>query len=484
MKHRRRAALLGALTLVVVFSITCYVLYLKRQTAEMLTARKPSEAVERYARIQEAFEKKASEAATNPTAPEWPPHLPEVDPEQSELVEPLVQAANLFTRMHEQGDANGEFSVLQEELFSRPFSSWTEADWKRLNDFLSKHADLLAQIRAMASAEGPLYPLDFSQGYAMLLPHLSPTRNLARLLEAAAIARAHAGDYEGAAADILAGLQLGARLQEEPILISQLVNVAINSMMYETIANSFPEGQIPAAFAEELARRFHENDLSESFQATARGEEGFGLDFMTRIMEGGWSGGADLFDMLAEGEGPGALGGYLYGTPLARPWQYLDIQAYGGIMDEYEATFSLPYYEAREVLEGIEREVEGLPFTRVLTRALVPSVLSMHEALARTEAQQQIMLLGVALESYANEHGTYPSDLNAIQGQANGASTIDPFTGTPFHYTTTGSGFELYSVGRNLEDDGGRHNANNGDIVWRGNSAPKVSEVKMAGFVR
>ena len=107
----------------------------------------------------------------------------------------------------------------------------------------------------------------------------------------------------------------------------------------------------------------------------------------------------------------------------------------------------------------------------------------MHQALARTQAQQQLLLLGVAIESYENEHGAYPTSLNAVQGQANGASIIDPFTGAPFHYTLVGNGFELYSVGRNLEDDGGRHNANDGDIVWRGNSAPKVSEVKTAGLV-
>jgi len=172
----------------------------------------------------------------------------------------------------------------------------------------------------------------------------------------------------------------------------------------------------------------------------------------------------------------GTWGGYLYSTPLARPWQYLDMQSYGQIMNDYEATFALPYYDAREVLESIEREVDDLPFTRVLTRSLIPSVLSMHQALARTEAQQQLLLLGVALESYANEHGTYPPTLNDVQGRANGASIIDPFTGAPFHYAPTGNGFELYSVGRNLDDDGGRHDLNDGDIVWRGNRAPKAAE--------
>lgn len=475
MKRRWRAALLGALTLVVVFGVTCYVFYLKQQTAAMLAARKPSESVERYERIREAFNLPAGAEASS--AQDWVP-LSEGDPEQAELLQPLKEARAIYARLEVDAEFQKVWSTLYEDLFvGRSVSSWSAAEWERLEQFLSEHAELLGQIRAMAAASGPLYPLDLSQGYATLLPHLAPTRELTRLLQAVAIARAHGGDFEGAAADILAGLQLGARLQEEPIMLSQLVNVAINSIMFETVGIAFPEGQVPDALAAELARQYHANDLSESFLASAHGEEGFALDFMTRIMESGWGYNESFSELMDENSGMAETwGGYLYSSPLARPWQHLDMQTYGQIMDEYEATFALPYYEAREVLESIEREVDDLPFTRVLTRSLIPSVLSMHQALARTEAQQQLLLLGVALESYANEHGTYPSTLNDVQGQANGASTIDPFTGTPFHYTPEGDGFELYSVGRNLDDDGGRHDLNDGDIVWRGNSAPKSSK--------
>lgn len=45
MKSRWRAALFGALALIVVFTVTCYVFYLKRQTAGLLAARRTPEAV-------------------------------------------------------------------------------------------------------------------------------------------------------------------------------------------------------------------------------------------------------------------------------------------------------------------------------------------------------------------------------------------------------------------------------------------------------
>jgi hypothetical protein len=67
-----------------------------------------------------------------------------------------------------------------------------------------------------------------------------------------------------------------------------------------------------------------------------------------------------------------------------------------------------------------------------------------------------------------------------VQGLANGVSTIDPFTGAPYHYSSSGNGFELYSVGRDLTDDGGRNDLRDGDIVWRGATTQKKATMKVA----
>lgn len=482
MKRRWRAALFGALAIIVVFAVTCYVFYLKRQTAALLAARKTPEAVARYDRIRDALKPSPSPTPSTAANADWPPRLPEGDPAGAELLAPLKQAEALYTRVHEEIKVKGEWDALYDDLFSRPVSTWSETDWERLNAFLAEHADLLAEIRAMAAGSGPLYPLDLSQGWATLLPHLAPTRDLARLLQAEAIALGRAGDFDGAAADIRAGLQLAARIQGEPLIISQLVAIAIGSSIQEGATAAYPEGRIPTELASEMARYFHTNPFGESIAAGIQAEEGISLDVFARIMNSSWEEGRrDFVDVYFESSADRSdrWTGYLYTSPLARPWQNLDMQSYARIMDEFESTLGLPYYEARDYLEGIEQEVDSLPATRVLTRSMLPSLFSIHTALAQAEARREIFLIGTALESYANEHGDYPPSLDAVQGQTNGASVIDPFTGLPFRYSTTGSGFELYSVGRDLADDGGRHDFDDGDIVWRGEEAPKTTELKV-----
>ena len=61
-----------------------------------------------------------------------------------------------------------------------------------------------------------------------------------------------------------------------------------------------------------------------------------------------------------------------------------------------------------------------------------------------------------------------PESLDALSTRFPEETLIDPFTGKRFSYRPTGDTFLLYSAGPNLTDDGGRHDFNNGDIVWRG----------------
>jgi hypothetical protein len=80
-----------------------------------------------------------------------------------------------------------------------------------------------------------------------------------------------------------------------------------------------------------------------------------------------------------------------------------------------------------------------------------------------------IRLLGcyAAVKRYQQQRGAYPPSLEALRPEL-GEMIIDPFTGKPFVYRTHPKrGFQLYSVGENLTDDGGRLSANRqqGDLL-------------------
>jgi hypothetical protein len=186
-------------------------------------------------------------------------------------------------------------------------------------------------------------------------------------------------------------------------------------------------------------------------------------------MSSGWDGGREqLRDTFPHGEFPGnAWGATLYASPFARPWHHLDMHTFNHYMDRFTETMTMPYYEALPIVEDIEADIADLPITRVFTRGITPGLLNVHRVIAREQTMQQLFFLGVAVEAYAREHGTYPPSLEAVAGLG-GASVIDPHTGEPFIYEVGGGGFDLYSVGPNRTDDGARHHPVDGDIVWRG----------------
>ncbi len=466
MKRERILILSLSAAVVIVCAVVGYGFYLGEQTRALRAHHAPPPAVERFARIQEALQ---SETTVVTIGDNTPPPAPDIA--TRELVESVKTAEAILTRAETMFRENTAWNEVYDDLFSRPQSTWSNADWARLNRVLGENRDVLAEVYALANGSGPLYPLDFSQGYKLPLPHLSTIRAMARLLQASAISRAHSGDGAGASADILAGVRLATRLEEEPLIISQLVRVAIDAIMYQGVAEAFPPGKVPPELLAQLSEHYAARDLPETLTAMWQMEGNMGVEFMSGIMNGDWqSGQAQLQEFFPHSEFPGGdWAATVYASPFARPWQHLDMIAFGQAMDAFEPTLALPFYEARPIIEEIQGHIDNLPRTRAVTQGLVPAMMAIHRMMARAQTYQHLLSVGAAVETYGNHNGTYPPSLSDLQGDT---SIIDPHTGAPFQYRTDGDTFQLYSVGPDLEDDGGEHDLRQGDIVWRGVRKP------------
>ena len=67
-----------------------------------------------------------------------------------------------------------------------------------------------------------------------------------------------------------------------------------------------------------------------------------------------------------------------------------------------------------------------------------------------------LTLLALALEIARADDGRYPTRLQSLLGRYVESLPVDPFSGKALIYRREGEGYVLYSVGRNLRDDGGR----------------------------
>ncbi len=342
---------------------------------------------------------------------------------------------------------------------------WTGEDLQVLSDVLTRQSALLDAIRTIANEREPVYKADLSAGYATELYHLRQLRQMAALLNMNAAVQARQGDTEEAINDYLAIISLGETLLDEPILLSQLVRISMLGMAYEGIGTVLQPGKLSPEQARRIVRETAGAYHREAYANALAGETAFGLDAIDDA-----AGNRDLPFALGGFDSPAGdvLAGYLVQTPVGSAFLNSDRQQYAKFMNRIVRAAEQPYYEVQSELETIETEIDDLSFLSLYTRNLVPGLVRAQEAQARAEAMIHLMRIGLSLELYYGGNGVYPDTLDALAAELGGEVPVDPFTGQPYVYVAEENAFLLYSLGRNQQDDGGRHHVHEGDIVWRG----------------
>jgi hypothetical protein len=388
-----------------------------------------------------------------------PPDFP------SEVAETVAAYAQYFEDLIEIWGRRRVLPIEVRDILDKSPESWTQAERAAVEQAVSERKELVRQLRELAARGGPIHPLDFSKGIQLELLHLGEIRAGVRLLNADAIISAMNGNYDEAVADIIAGMQLGDALAAEPIFLSQLVRIAIYGTINDAIQHSFRGGNLSPGLFSELMAHMDQADNRQAFAESYTGEQIVGNLAFADIREGNLSIEYEDFGISDE------LGGLLvrmYGSVPLRPWLNMDESAHADIMTRYAQAAELPYYEARPQLDQIEKHTENLPWTRLMTRIMTPALSRACQAQARHEATIDLMQMGLLLEQYQAQQGSYPATLDTIAPGLGGSVPVDPFSGEPYHYYPSDDSFQLYGVGRNLTDDGGRHDPREGDLVWRG----------------
>jgi hypothetical protein len=320
------------------------------------------------------------------------------------------------------------------------------------------------------SEEGPgrsRYPVELNKGHQMELAHLAKLRGLARELGVDALHWALANEPGRAADSIVAILPLGNSLSEEPILISQLVRIAIFGIAQgnlEDLMNrvSFEDeelARIQSAFAQALP------PLQEGviFNRAMVGESVLGLSAIEKF----W-----LFVSSVELSEQRSL-------TLLAPLRQLAFPAstermfMGLFFEDMRKASRLPWHEFSGLVGGDqdERFEQSVAFAP-LFGILVPALPRVYEAEWRIRTQLDIAVTALAVERYRLAVGRLPVQLSDLVPVFLSAVPTDFFssTGSPIRYRSEADGnFVVYGVGRDMEDDHGVRMKNwsrEGDIIF------------------
>ncbi len=422
---------------------------------------------------------KPTNAALKPDASEESARPADISAQQTtEADHPTIsdeESIAAFDRLSEKRSAILEDPAWQEaidildEKGSEP-GRWTEEEKSKIAAYLAFNRDLILELHRLADLGGPAWDkeLPLRQKVETTLSQLAKLRDYARLLAYDAMAYADVRNYEEALKSILAGLKLANTL-DDALLVSYLVRGALSGTMCNAIETSIHGEDLPPDLCNQLLQCAALYNDRQSFANACIGEGNFGLMAFEGIRND------DLSWLGTEEAGEPSWGVRLlfqaYGSVFARPWLNMDEGTYADIMAQYADAAQLPFYQAQPVIDGIMKEIQNLPSSRVMSIMLTPAALHhAYKVQAASEVRLDLMRLGLAVEQYYAQSGAYPETLEQIATILGGNLPIDPFTGQPYAYSPGRDSFRLYCPMGTVVDmtDQTRFGADNrGNIEWR-----------------
>jgi hypothetical protein len=340
-----------------------------------------------------------------------------------------------------------------------------------VDELLTRHAGLLDTIRRAADMPACRFPRDWTRpNIYMLLAEVQSCRSEARLLAIAARHELATGKPAAALADAIRLGRIGRQVGSEPILISNLVGIALDAMALSVVAEILPTlTPAEAPLLDDPALR----DLVASTPSIVRainGEEAFGLSTFANFADGregirdmGRLSGdpnvavlpqEELFSILTE--------------PLSAVWRAFilpsDIASYRRRFQGYRQLVtgavdqSRTWPEMQKQIDGIEAEIRRTGPDGFLSRLIAPAtdavLRSQCNSVARHRAAE--VLLAATRERLAS--GTLPESIDALVPARLPSVPRDPFTAdAPLRLKATPEEVLVWSVGPDGEDDGGPH---------------------------
>ena len=361
---------------------------------------------------------------------------------------------------------------------------WTKwIQWDEPLDLDTSDPELVAYVNGMESATALLREAAakpgcyFDRDYGrpridMLLPEMAGFQNGSRLLAVSARVKATNGQPEAAVANLQAMFRMTWHVEQDPLLISGLVAMANDSYAVRTLEALMADGHITVETLKLGPTQFY----NETLPRALRMEEAFGLTLFSDLL---LSDPATVAGLRAVDAGLGGLDRVIASpafelTGCAAAYRVFVLPAEVGFymhaMHRYQNMTAMPYHEAHEQWDTMDKEVQQGKEMGLLSRLLFPALRSAVLHTVRADARRGLARLALAVERCRVGKGAYPDSLDAVAPAFLPAVPRDPFDGKPLRMVRRDGHIVLYSVGKDLKDEGGvpwDGKEKTGDIIFR-----------------
>lgn len=312
---------------------------------------------------------------------------------------------------------------------------------------------LASNREALAGWDAAIKQPDF-QVPEVFDPSASPTylsnwKKLALLAEVRGNFLFHNGQDKEAFDQVLKIVQLGRRMQNaNGVLIDYLVGAAVNNIGLSQIQHWAGKSHLNANQLEDFIHQLELKPEAESaaYANTIKGE----YQFQTMMVEMTCTG------KMTNTQGGGYFPSVMPLCPVFNLSQTKTLFAQGALKlvkaaSHHYNEVNVGDMEVRPNLVSLY--LSGNVVGQVLYYMAIPAVATSLAQKSRCDVQLQTTRTILALRAYQLTHGNLPPDLNTLVPEFLDAVPIDDFDGQPLRYSAEKK--IVYSVGKNLKDDGG-----------------------------
>jgi hypothetical protein len=328
-----------------------------------------------------------------------------------------------------------------------------------LKEWVQSNSQALSELEQGTSRPYSWLQRSSKDGTAMgiLMPELSDFRGLCFAVRGRAKLAAVEGSLDKAVADTVTCYRFGLHVSDSPILIEQLVGIAIRAIALDTAFEILARAKAAEAWMKSLQSQIEQLSIDESLIPDMRAEKFRLLDVIQRIFTDDGKGDGRIHmesakRMLSEG-----------GTDSEEAMQSLQKYGRRETTEAVEKLFEYCEFSVRKTPwqwrnENIDprKEIEKITKDNVFIQMLFPAYVRVAEVFARCRPHTDALITTLALLRYKAHEGQFPEKLDELvsAGYLKVLPT-DSFGGGPLVYKQLGEDFMLYSCGEDCDDDGG-----------------------------
>lgn len=288
------------------------------------------------------------------------------------------------------------------------------------------------------------------------LGHTQHARQAAGLLKFDVEVSALAGNPDQALTSTHAILHMSRAIGDEPTLIAMLVRYAMASVAVNAAERTLGYGEAKTGLAEFQAA-LHREANEPVLAMGMRGERAYGRRMLDDLEHN------RLNLMQTAGAAPQSKM-----NPIERIFQWFsscwipgESARYLELMNRCEELAKEPYPQRLTLFQQFEDEMkqqwatDRVYLRNIIVSLLMPAIVKVVEADARTHTRLQCAAVGIACERFRQAQGRWPTTLAEIPQQILAELPNDPHTGGPLKYLRVDDGVIIYSTGKDGQDDGG-----------------------------